>query len=342
MCVSLFGARSPKKLSKFTARSKHKNFNIDGLNLMEKYLSNRKGVILAGGTGTRLYPLTQVVSKQLMPVYDKPMIYYPLSTLMLAGVRDIAIITTPYEQRRFIELLGDGSQWGISLEYLVQPSPDGLAQAFLLAEHFIGDNACVMILGDNLFYGHKLSSLLLKADQQVGATIFGYRVANPSAYGVIELDENEKPLSIEEKPQYPKSPYVVTGLYYFDNRVVEFAKSVKPSDRGELEITSVIDCYLQEGALNVVKISRGSTWLDTGTHQSLLHAASFIETIESRQGMKIACPEEIAYRMDYITADQLFEIAGPLQKSGYGEYLLNLIEEIEGVSWITQHQHVVA
>ena len=300
---------------------------------MIQHTTSRKGIILAGGSGTRLYPLTKVVSKQLMPVYDKPMIFYPLSTLMLAGIREIAIITTPDEQHRFQRLLGDGSQWGIKLEYIVQPSPDGLAQAFILAEDFIGEDDCALILGDNLFYGHKFSRLLQKADQQGGASIFGYRVANPKAYGVIELDENDKAISIEEKPEHPKSNYAATGLYFFDNRVVEFAKSVEPSPRGELEITSVIDFYLQEGSLNVAKISRGSTWLDTGTHQSLLHAAAFIETIESRQGMKIACPEEIAYRMGYISAEQLFEVAGPLRKSGYGEYLLNIIEELEGISW---------
>ena len=309
---------------------------------MINHTTSRKGIILAGGSGTRLYPLTKVVSKQLMPVYDKPMIFYPLSTLMLAGIREIAIITTPEEQHRFQRLLGDGSQWGIKLEYIVQPSPDGLAQAFILAEEFIGEDDCALILGDNLFYGHKFARLLQKADMQGGATIFGYRVANPKAYGVIELDENDKALSIEEKPEHPKSNYAATGLYFFDNRVVEFAKSVKPSPRGELEITSVIDCYLQEDSLNVAKISRGSTWLDTGTHQSLLHAAAFIETIESRQGMKIACPEEIAYRMGYINAEQLFEVAGPLRKSGYGEYLLNIIEELEGVSWFSKREMIVA
>lgn len=309
---------------------------------MTQHITSRKGIILAGGSGTRLYPLTKVVSKQLMPVYDKPMIFYPLSTLMLAGIKDIAIITTPEEQHRFQRLLGDGSQWGISFEYIVQPSPDGLAQAFILAEDFIGEDDCALILGDNLFYGHKFPRLLQKADAQSGATIFGYRVANPKAYGVIELDENDKALSIEEKPEHPKSNYAATGLYFFDNRVIEFAKSVKPSPRGELEITSVIDCYLQEGSLNVAKISRGSTWLDTGTHQSLLHAAAFIETIESRQGMKIACPEEIAYRMGYINAEQLFEVAGPLRKSGYGEYLLNIIEELEGISWFNQREVAVA
>ncbi|WP_257291799.1 glucose-1-phosphate thymidylyltransferase RfbA [Endozoicomonas sp. ONNA1] len=304
--------------------------------------SNRKGIILAGGSGTRLYPLTRVVSKQLMPVYDKPMIYYPLATLMLSGITEIAIITTPQEQHRFKELLGDGRQWGIKLEYLVQPSPDGLAQAFILAEEFIGSSDCALILGDNLFYGHKFSSLLQKADKQHGATIFGYRVSNPQDYGVIELDENNKALSIEEKPSEPKSNYAATGLYFFDNRVVDFAKSVKPSPRGELEITSVVDCYLKEGSLNVAKISRGSTWLDTGTHQSLLHAAAYIETIESRQGLKIACPEEIAYRMGYISAEQLLDIAEPLRKSGYGVYLMNIIEELEGISWFEQRKIQVA
>ena len=298
---------------------------------MQSYSSNRKGIILAGGSGTRVYPLTQVVSKQLMPVYDKPMIFYPLSTLMLAGIREIAIITTPQEQPRFKELLGDGSRWGIRLEYIAQPSPDGLAQAFILAEEFIGDSNVAMILGDNLFYGHKFSHLLQKSDaKEHGATVFGYHVSNPKAYGVVELDENDKALSIEEKPENPKSNYAVTGLYFFDNRVVEFAKSVKPSPRGELEITSVIDCYLQEGSLNVAKLSRGSTWLDTGTHQSLLHAATFIETIESRQGLKIAAPGEVAYRMGFINAQQLLEIAKPLRKSGYGEYLLQILEE-EGI-----------
>ncbi|WP_422409254.1 MULTISPECIES: glucose-1-phosphate thymidylyltransferase RfbA [unclassified Endozoicomonas] len=304
--------------------------------------SNRKGIILAGGSGTRLYPLTRVVSKQLMPVYDKPMIYYPLATLMLTGITEIAIITTPQEQHRFKELLGDGRQWGIQLEYLVQPSPDGLAQAFILAEEFIGSSDCALILGDNLFYGHKFSRLLQKADKQHGATIFGYRVSNPQDYGVIELDENNKALSIEEKPLEPKSNYAATGLYFFDNRVVDFAKSVKPSPRGELEITSVIDCYLKEGSLNVATISRGSTWLDTGTHQSLLHAAAYIETIESRQGLKIACPEEIAYRMGYISAEQLLDIAEPLRKSGYGVYLMNIIEELEGISWFEQRKIQVA
>lgn len=298
---------------------------------MKPHYSSRKGIILAGGSGTRLYPLTQVVSKQLMPVYDKPMIYYPLSTLMLAGIREIAIITTPQEQHRFIELLGDGSKWGIKLEYIAQPSPDGLAQAFILAEEFIGDSNVAMILGDNLFYGHGLTDLLQESDERtIGATVFGYHVSNPTAYGVVELDDSGKALSIEEKPEHPKSNYAVTGLYFFDNRVVEFAKSVKPSPRGELEITSVIDCYLQEGSLQVAKLGRGSTWLDTGTHQSLLHAAMFIETIETRQGLKVAAPAEIAYRMNFINAKGLYDLAQPLRKSGYGEYLLQILKE-EGI-----------
>ena len=305
---------------------------------MDQYTSNRKGIILAGGSGTRLYPLTQVVSKQLMPVYDKPMIFYPLSTLMMAGIREIAIITTPQEQSRFIELLGDGSKWGIKLEYIAQPSPDGLAQAFILAEDFIGDSNVAMILGDNLFYGHKFSRLMQKTDQQeTGATVFGYHVSNPKAYGVVELDKDGKALSIEEKPEKPKSNYAVTGLYFFDNRVVEFAKSVKPSERGELEITSVIDCYLKEGSLKVAQLSRGSTWLDTGTHQSLLHAAMFIETIETRQGLKIAAPAEVAYRMGFINAGQLYDVAQPLRKSGYGEYLLQILRE-EGISFIADKE----
>lgn len=303
---------------------------------MTMHRSSRKGIILAGGSGTRLYPLTQVVSKQLMPVYDKPMIYYPLSTLMLAGISDIAIITTPHEQHRFKELMGDGSQWGIHLEYITQPSPDGLAQAFILAEDFIGDSDVAMILGDNLFYGDKFSTLLQTVDQQTsGATVFGYHVSNPQAYGVVELDDNNQALSIEEKPLNPKSNYAVTGLYFFDNRVVEFAKSVQPSDRGELEITSVIDRYLQEGSLTVAKLSRGSTWLDTGTHQTLLQAAAFIETIESRQGLKIAAPGEVAYRMGFINAKGLYDLAQPLRKSGYGEYLLQILKE-EGIELLTK------
>ncbi|KJY84161.1 glucose-1-phosphate thymidylyltransferase [Vibrio galatheae] len=285
-----------------------------------------KGIVLAGGSGTRLYPLTKVVSKQLMPVYDKPMVYYPIATLMNAGIQDILIITTPEEQDRFIELLGDGKAWGIDLSYTVQPSPDGLAQAFVLAEEFIGSSNVALILGDNLFYGHDLvKSLRSAAERENGGTIFGYHVASPQAYGVVEFDEEGKAISIEEKPQEPKSNYAIPGLYFFDNKVIEYAKNVKPSARGELEITDVIERYLQSGALRVEIMGRGTAWLDTGTHDSLLQAAQFIETIEKRQGLKVNCPEEVAFRMGYITEDQLREIAGPLRKSGYGEYLLNLL-----------------
>lgn len=287
-----------------------------------------KGIILAGGSGTRLYPLTKVVSKQLMPVYDKPMIYYPISTLMCAGIKDILIITTPEEQSRFIELLGDGSDWGINIEYTVQPSPDGLAQAFLLAEDFLAGANAALVLGDNLFYGHDLVKSLKNAvARQEGGTVFGYHVANPKAYGVVEFDESGKAISIEEKPSHPKSNYAVPGLYFFDSKVVEYAKNVKPSPRGELEITDVIEQYLNQGSLNVEIMGRGTAWLDTGTHDSLLEAAQFIETIEKRQGLKVNCPEEVAYRMGYINAEQLTALAEPLRKSGYGEYLLNLINQ---------------
>ncbi|WP_206076429.1 glucose-1-phosphate thymidylyltransferase RfbA [Pseudoalteromonas phenolica] len=285
-----------------------------------------KGIILAGGSGTRLYPLTKVVSKQLMPVYDKPMVYYPIATLMNAGIKDILIITTPIEQARFQELLGDGKEWGINIEYVAQPSPDGLAQAFLLGEEFIGESNVALILGDNLFYGHDLvKSLQAAANRPVGGTVFGYHVANPRAYGVVEFDDSGKAISIEEKPEQPKSNYAVPGLYFFDNKVVEYAKKVKPSPRGELEITDVIDQYLEAGTLNVEIMGRGTAWLDTGTHDSLLQAAQFIETIEKRQGLKVNCPEEVAYRMGYITEKQLCELAEPLRKSGYGEYLLSLL-----------------
>jgi glucose-1-phosphate thymidylyltransferase len=295
---------------------------------MNKHISDRKGIILAGGTGSRLYPLTQVVSKQLLPVYDKPMIFYPLSTLMLAGIKEILIITTPQDQDQFIKLLGDGSSYGISLSYLVQPSPDGLAQAFILGEEFIGDSSCVLVLGDNLFYSQNLSQMLERAgDRTHGATIFGYHVNNPSAYGVVELDKSGIALSIEEKPIKPKSPYAVTGLYFYDNRVCEIAKSIKPSERGELEISSVNEWYLKDSSLHVEQLSRGAAWLDTGTHRDLMAAGSFIETLELRQGLKIACPEEIAYRKGFITAAQLEKIAQPLLKSGYGSYLLNLLKE---------------
>ncbi|WP_394193702.1 glucose-1-phosphate thymidylyltransferase RfbA [Pseudoalteromonas atlantica] len=285
-----------------------------------------KGIILAGGSGTRLYPLTKVVSKQLMPVYDKPMIYYPIATLMNAGIKDILVITTPVEQSKFQELLGDGKDWGINIEYVVQPSPDGLAQAFILGEEFIGDDNVALVLGDNLFYGHDLvKSLKSAAAREQGGTVFGYHVANPTAYGVVEFDETGRAISVEEKPPQPKSNYAVPGLYFFDNKVVEYAKAVKPSARGELEITDVIERYLEIGTLNVEIMGRGTAWLDTGTHDSLLQAAQFIETIEKRQGLKVNCPEEVAYRMGYINEQHLRELAEPLRKSGYGEYLLGLL-----------------
>ncbi len=297
---------------------------------MTNHISERKGIILAGGTGSRLFPLTQAVSKQLMPVYDKPMIYYPLSTLMLAGIKDILIITTEHDNSSFKKLLGDGKKWGLDLTYKVQPSPDGLAQAFIIGEQFLDGSDCALILGDNLFYGHNLSTKLADADKRKnGATIFGYHVKNPSAYGVVELDKNGLPLSIVEKPEKPISNFAVTGLYFYDNRIVDIAKSIKPSDRGELEITDVNEFYLKDKSLFVEQLGRGSTWLDTGTHKDLIAAGSFIETIETRQGLKIACPEEIAYRKGFINADQLKEIAQPLLKSGYGEYLIDISNERE-------------
>ncbi len=286
-----------------------------------------KGIILAGGSGSRLYPLTKVVSKQLMPVYDKPMIYYPISTLMMAGIQDILIIATPEELPRFQNLLGDGQSWGVRFDYVEQPSPDGLAQAFILAEKFLDGGSAALVLGDNLFYGHDLAISLQKAStREFGGTVFGYHVANPKDYGVVEFDSTGKAISIEEKPAAPKSNYAVPGLYFFDSRVVQFASEVKPSHRGELEITDVIEQYLKLGELNVEIMGRGTAWLDTGTHDSLLEAANFIEVIEKRQGLKICCPEEIAFRMKYISAEQLKQLASPLEKSGYGRYLLGLLK----------------
>lgn len=288
----------------------------------------RKGIILAGGAGSRLHPLTQVVSKQLMPIYDKPMIYYPLSTLMIAGISEILIITTPEESGRFQELLGDGSKWGISLEYVVQPSPEGLAQAFILGEEFIGDDSVTLILGDNIFYGHDLQKSLVESSKQTtGATVFGYHVHDPERYGVVDFDDDWKALSIEEKPTKAKSNYAVTGLYFYDNKVVELAKTIKPSHRGELEITDLNNLYLKAGELNVQLMGRGSAWLDTGTIDSLLDASNYISAIEKRQGLKICCPEEIAFRKGFISKQQLIDIAQPLIKSGYGKYLVKIANE---------------
>lgn len=287
----------------------------------------RKGIILAGGSGTRLYPLTRVVSKQLMPVYDKPMIYYPLATLMQAGIREVLIITTPEEQQRFKELLGTGEQFGIELSYAVQPAPEGLAQAFIIGADFLGGAKVALVLGDNLFYGHDLAKALRSASEQnSGGTVFGYHVASPKAYGVVEFDQQGKVLSIEEKPETPKSNYAVPGIYFFDERVVEYARAVKPSPRGELEIIDVINCYLKAGDLQVEVMGRGAAWLDTGTHDDLLAAAQFIATLDKRQGLKVNCPEEVAFRNGWITPQTLRTIAEPLRKSGYGEYLLKLID----------------
>lgn len=291
-------------------------------------MSARKGIVLAGGSGTRLYPVTQVVSKQLLPVYDKPMIYYPLTTLMLAGMRDILVISTPQDTPRFEQLLGDGTQWGINLRYAVQPSPDGLAQAFIIGKEFIGNGDSALILGDNIFYGHDLSKQLQRAtDTTSGATVFAYPVHDPERYGVVGFDSAGRVTSLEEKPAQPKSRYAVTGLYFYDNQIIDIVNSIKPSVRGELEITDVNKCYLEQGQLAVESMSRGMAWLDTGTHDSLLEAAAFIETIERRQGLKVACPEEIAYRMGYIDGKQVRRLADPLRKNGYGKYLLRMLEE---------------
>ena len=292
-----------------------------------------KGIVLAGGSGTRLHPLTSTVSKQLMPVYDKPMIYYPLATLMLAGIRDVLIITTPRDQSAFADLLGDGSQWGINIQYTVQPSPDGLAQAFILGSEFIGTSPAALVLGDNIFYGGGLTNKLRAAAQrEQGASVFAYYVQDPERYGVIEFDKSGRAVGIEEKPANPRSQYAVTGLYFYDNHVVDIARSIKPSPRGELEITDVNKVYLEQGNLQVEVMSRGTAWLDTGTHNSLLDAANFIRVVEERQGLKVACPEEIALRMGYIDKEQLLALAKPLEKSGYGVYLQNLLRD-EGVYW---------
>jgi glucose-1-phosphate thymidylyltransferase len=290
-------------------------------------VTTKKGIILAGGSGTRLYPLTQVISKQLLPVYDKPMIYYPLSVLMLAGIREVLVINTPHEQALFKQLLGDGSQWGIKISYAVQPSPDGLAQAFLIGREFVAGDPSCLILGDNIFYGHGLTELLQKAAaRDHGATVFGYYVHDPERYGVAEFDAGGKVIGLEEKPEQPKSNYAVTGLYFYDGRVCDYAAKLKPSPRGELEITDLNRCYLEDGSLMLEKLGRGYAWLDTGTHESLVEASNYIETIENRQGLKVCCPEEIAFFQGWIDATQLRALAKPLAKNGYGRYLLQIAE----------------
>ncbi|HVI26157.1 MAG TPA: glucose-1-phosphate thymidylyltransferase RfbA [Xanthomonadaceae bacterium] len=289
--------------------------------------SARKGIILAGGSGTRLYPITQAISKQLLPVYDKPMIYYPLSVLMLAGIRDVLVINTPHEQALFRNLLGDGSQWGMRIEYAVQPSPDGLAQAFLIAREFLAGQPSCLVLGDNIFYGQGLTDLLRRADARAqGATVFGYRVRDPERYGVAEFDADGRVVGLEEKPAQPKSSYAVTGLYFYDGRASDYAAGLHPSPRGELEITDLNRCYLEDGSLHLEKMGRGFAWLDTGTHESLVEASTYIETIEKRQGLRVCCPEEIAYSSGWIDGARLRELARPLAKNGYGQYLLGLLD----------------